>query len=97
MHEAELERLLNTILNEECIKSSSLKLIYTSLRAKSLYPCLQERTLKKLIEKEITKLKELLPEEKYGQHEELDDLILVSLLEIYNDLFSIHKELVDLI
>ena len=72
--------------DQDMVRANSLKMIYTMLRDNgNILPQVQERILKRFIEKQMAKLKDL------GT-----DVVPEVLAETFNELLAAHKELAEL-
>ena len=97
----EIENLVQQVLGKESLPSSgdqvranSLKVMYSMLReSKNLYPSMQKRLLKRFIEKQVLKLKQL---SEQAVDAEAQETLLEAQIETFNELLSAHKELIEL-
>lgn len=81
----EIEGLVNRMMaDQDMVRANSLKMIYTLLRDQgNILPQVQERVLKRFIEKQMSRLKEMQDEPEV-------------MSETYSELLAAHKELAEL-
>ena len=73
-------------------------MMYTMLRdSDNMYPLMQKRLLKRFIEKQVLKLRQLSEQDsKQELNPEHGNFLIEARIETYNELLAAHKELIEL-
>lgn len=78
------------------VRANSLKMMYAMLRdSKNMYPQMQKRLLKRYIEKQVVKLRQL-SDSQTGESNNAGESVTSGQIETLNELLSAHKELIEL-